>query len=130
MKPSKLQHEVKKQHPFAQLEQEASLNLARTSDQMQIRFARLFRAHCLTPSQDNILPVLGGEGAALRILEIAQRMVTVVPGITGLIDGLEEGGLVERRRCPEDRRVVYVALRDKAAELLARLDEPVLRLHE
>ena len=130
MKPSRLQREVKKKHPFAQSEQEASLNLARTSDQMQIRFARLFREHGLTPSQYNILRILRGEGAPLPILEIAQRMVTVVPGITGLIDRLEEAGLVERRRCPEDRRVVYVALRDEAAELLAKLDEPVLQLHK
>ncbi|HZO22319.1 MAG TPA: MarR family transcriptional regulator, partial [Steroidobacteraceae bacterium] len=77
-----------------------------------------------------ILRILRGEGAPLPILEIAQRMVTVVPGITGLIDRLEQAGLVERRRCPEDRRVVYVALRDKAAELLAQLDEPVLQLHK
>jgi DNA-binding MarR family transcriptional regulator len=130
MKPSKLQREVKKKHPFTQLEQEASLNLARTSDRMQIRFARLFREHGLTPSQYNILRILRGEGGPLPILEIAERMVTVVPGITGLIDRLEQAGLVERRRCPEDRRVVYVALRDKAAQLLAKLDEPVLRLHK
>jgi DNA-binding MarR family transcriptional regulator len=130
MKPSKLQREVKKKHPFTQLEQEASLNLARTADRMQIRFARLFREHGLTPSQYNILRILRGEGKPLPILEIAERMVTVVPGITGLIDRLEQAGLVERRRCPEDRRVIHVALRDKAAELLAKLDEPVLRLHK
>jgi DNA-binding MarR family transcriptional regulator len=130
MKPSKLQREVKKKHPFTQLEQEASLNLARTADQLQIRFARLFREHGLTPSQYNILRILRGEGAPLKILEIADRMVTVVPGITGLIDRLEQAGLVERRRCPEDRRVIYVALRDRAVELLARLDQPVLQLHK
>ena len=130
MTPSKLQREVKKKHPFTQLEQEASLNLARTADQMQIRFVRLFREHGLTPSQYNILRILRGEGAPLPILEVADRMVTVVPGITGLIDRLEEAGLVERRRCPEDRRVIYVALRHRAAELLAKLDEPVLDLHK
>src|SRR5947208_17039580 len=128
MKSGKLQREVKKKQPFAQLEQEACLNVLRTSDQMQIRFARLFRGHGLTPSQYNILRILRGEGAPLPILEIADRMVTVVPGITGLIDRLEEAGLVERRRCPEDRRVVYVALRDKASELLAELDGPVTQL--
>ena len=130
MKAGKLQHEVKKKQPFAQAEQEACLNLLRTNDRLQIRFARLFREHGLTPSQYNILRILRGEGAPLPILEIADRMVTVVPGITGLIDRLEEAGFVERRRCPEDRRVVYVALRDKAAELLAQLDEPVLQLHK
>ena len=126
----RLQHELKKKRPFESPEQEAALNVLRTSDQLQIRFARLLREHGLTPSQYNILRILRGEGAPLPILEVADRMVTVVPGITGLIDRLEEAGLVERRRCPEDRRVIYVALRHRAAELLAKLDEPVLDLHK
>ena len=37
MKPGKLQREVKKKQPFAQLEQEACLNVLRTSDQMTCR---------------------------------------------------------------------------------------------
>src|SRR5436309_13800027 len=122
MMTPKLQHELKKKRPFESPGQEAALSLLRTSDQLQIRFGRLFREHGLTPSQYNILRILRGEGAPLPILEIAERMVTVVPGITGLIDRLERAGLVERRRCPEDRRVVYVALREPAAELLAKLD--------
>src|SRR5207302_4636444 len=119
-----LQAELKKRRPFESPEQEVILNLLRTSDRIQIRFARLFREHGLTPSQYNILRILRGEGKPLPILEIADRMVTVVPGITGLIDRLEQAGLVERRRCPDDRRVVYVALRDKSMELLAELDGP------
>jgi DNA-binding MarR family transcriptional regulator len=130
MKPGKLQREVKKKQPFTQLEQEACLNLLRTNDQMHIRFTRLFREHGLTPSQYNILRILRGEGQPLPILEIADRMVTVVPGITGLIDRLEEAGFVERQRCENDRRVVYVAPCKKALQLLAELDEPVMRLHK
>ena len=66
-----------------------ALSLLRTNDQLQIRFARLFREHGLTPSQYNILRILRGEARPLPILEIAGRTVTVVPGITGLIDRLE-----------------------------------------
>ena len=71
----------------------------RTSDQLQIRFARLFREYGLTPSQYNILRILRGEGKPLPILEIASRTITVVPGITGLIDRLEQAGFVNRLRC-------------------------------
>ena len=85
----KLQHELKKKRPFDSPEQEAALNLLRTNDQLQIRFARLFREHGLTTSQYNVLRILRGEGKPLPILEIASRMITVVPGITGLIDRLE-----------------------------------------
>ncbi len=125
-----LQQEIKKQKPFDMPEQEALLNLLRTADQLQIRFARLFRRFGLTPQQYNILRILRGEGKPLPILEIASRMITVVPGITGLIDRLETAGLVCRKRCENDRRVVYVCISDKAVKLLAEIDQPLLDLHK
>jgi DNA-binding MarR family transcriptional regulator len=129
MSTPKLQHELKKKRPFDVLEQEVALNLARTSDQMQIRFVRLFRQHGLTPSQYNILRILRGENKLLPILEIASRTITVVPGITGLIDRLEQAGYVNRLRCEKDRRVIYVALTDAGEKALAALDEPLMALH-
>jgi DNA-binding MarR family transcriptional regulator len=124
-----LQQELKKKRPFEVPEQEALLNLLRTADQLQIRFARLFRRFGLTPQQYNILRILRGEGQPLPILEIASRMITVVPGITGLIDRLETAGLVCRKRCDNDRRVVYVCISDKAVSLLGQIGEPLLKLH-
>lgn len=124
-----LQHELKKNRPFESPEQEAALGVLRTSDQLQIRFARLFREHGLTPSQYNILRILRGAGKPLPILEIASRTVAVVPGITGLIDRLEQAGFVNRLRCEKDRRVIYVALTDEGLTILAALDEPLAALH-
>lgn len=129
MTAKKLQHELKKKHPFEAAEQEAALSILRTSDRLQIRFVRLFREHGLTPSQYNILRILRGEGKPLPILEIASRTIAVVPGITGLIDRLEQAGFVNRLRCDKDRRVIYVALTDRAIETLAGLDEPLIELH-
>lgn len=127
---SALQRELKKREPFELREQEAMLNLLRTADQLQIRFARLFRQYGLTPQQYNVLRILRGEGHPLPILEIAARMVTVVPGITGLIDRLEAAEFVERKRCDQDRRVVYVAASPRALEILGQIDEPLQQLHE
>jgi DNA-binding MarR family transcriptional regulator len=129
MTTPKLQHELKKRRPFESPEQEAAVSILRTSDQLQIRFARLFREYGLTPSQYNVLRILRGEGQPLPILEIASRTITVVPGITGLIDRLEQAGFVNRLRCEEDRRVIYVALTDQGTKTLADLDEPLLALH-
>src|ERR1700745_3949859 len=125
----KLQQELKKKRPFESPEQEAALNVVRTSDQLQIRFSRLFREHGLTPSQYNILRILRGEGAPLPILEIASRTITVVPGITGLIDRLAQAGFVNRVRCDKDRRVIHVAITDHGMTALAGLDEPLITLH-
>jgi DNA-binding MarR family transcriptional regulator len=129
MTTSKLQHELKKKRPFESPEQEAALSVLRAGDQLQIRFTRLFREHGLTPSQYNVLRILRGEGKPLPILEIASRTITVVPGITGLIDRLEQAGFVSRLRCKNDRRVTYVALTDHGVTTLAALDEPLLALH-
>lgn len=116
MNNGKLQHELIKKNP---------------SDQLQIRFARLLRRYGLFPSQyNNILRILRGEGKPLPILEIASRTITVAPGITSLIDRLEQAGYVNRLRCDKDRRVIYVALTDQAMTRLAALDKPLAALHE
>jgi DNA-binding MarR family transcriptional regulator len=130
MTTTKLQQELKKKHPFKSASQEAALNIVRTNDQLQIRFARLLRDYGLTPSQYNILRILRGEGKPLPILEIASRTITVVPGITGLIDRLEQAGFVQRERCEKDRRVIYVAITDKGTKTLGEMDEPLLALHQ
>src|SRR5713226_6796686 len=130
MTTPKLQNELKKKRPFESPEQEAALSVLRTSDQLQIRCARLLREHGLTPSQYNILRILRGEGKPLPILEIASRTITVVPGITGLIDRLEQAGFVNRVRCEKDRRVIYVALAGHATKALASLDEPLMAMHK
>src|SRR5262245_21365431 len=130
MMTGSLQREIKKKQPFELPEQEAMLNLLRTADRLQICFARLFRQYGLTPQQYNILRILRGEGRPLRILEIAARMITVVPGITGLIDRLQSACLVERRRCDQDRRVICVAITPQGLKLLAEIDQPLLDLHK
>ena len=129
MTTSRLQQELKKKRPFESPEQEAVLNLLRTSDQFQNRFGKLFREFGLTPSQYNVLRILRGEGRPMPSLEIADRMIQVVPAITGLIDRLERQDLVARRRCTEDRRVVYVEITPKALKALKQIDTPLDQLH-
>ena len=124
-----LKHELKKKRPFNSIEQEATLNILRTSDQLQNRMGRLFRDYGLTPSQYNVLRILRGEGKPLPSLEIASRTIQVVPAITGLIDRLEKQGLVKRERCTEDRRIVYVGITAKALRILKKIDDPLMQLH-
>ena len=120
-----LQKELKKRDPFDSLEEEVVLNIHRTADQLSIRGSCMLRDYGLTPAQFSILRVLRSEGKALPILEIGNRTVRIVPGITGLIDRLEEAGLACRQRCTKDRRVVYVAITEKALELMGRVDGPL-----
>lgn len=129
MPHSKLQQEIGKRQPFELLEQEAILNILRTSDIFHNQFGRLFRKYGVTPSQYNVLRILRGEGKPMPSLEIADRMVQVVPAITGLIDRLQAQDLVKRKRCTEDRRIVFIEITSKALSLLKEVDEPELNLH-
>jgi DNA-binding MarR family transcriptional regulator len=127
---SQLQSELKKRRAFDSPEQEAVLNILRTSDQLDNRLGRLFREFGLTSSQYNVLRILRGEGQPLPSLEVADRLIQVVPAITGLIDRLEKQKLVSRRRCDEDRRVVFVEITPAALALLKRIDKPLDELQK
>jgi MarR family 2-MHQ and catechol resistance regulon transcriptional repressor len=130
MSKSRLQDELKKKRPFDLPEQESILNILRTNDQFQNRFGRLFREYDLTPSQYNVLRILRGEGKPMPCLEIGDRMIQVVPAMTGLVDRLEKLELVKRERCTQDRRVIYIELTVKAKQLLDKMDAPVIELHK
>ena len=99
MTESTLQAELKKRDPFDSLEQEAFLNLLRTTDQLNCEFTRLFMAHGLSGPQYNVLRILRGAGEeGLPCLEIASQMITRMPDITRLVDRLES--LSDAARAP------------------------------
>jgi DNA-binding MarR family transcriptional regulator len=131
MTESSLQAELRKKHPFESLEQEAFLNLLRTTDQLNSEFTRLFTANGLSGPQYNVLRILRSSGDdGLPCLEIAGQMITRMPDITRLVDRLEMAGLVERSRTESDRRVVLVKITAAGNALLARLDQPVRETHQ
>src|SRR5215208_4015649 len=129
MADSRLQHELHKRNPFDAPEQEVALNLARTADQLQHEFARLFKERGLTEPQYNVLRILRGAGTELPCLEIAGRMISHLPDITRLVDRLEGAGLVKRSRTEADRRLVLVRITERGRQVLDGLDGPVLELH-
>ncbi len=47
---------------------------------------------------------------SLRMQDLAERLVFSRSGVTRLVDRLESAGLVERARCPEDRRGTFTVL--------------------
>ncbi|EMI57864.1 MarR family regulatory protein [Rhodopirellula sallentina SM41] len=120
-----LREELKRPVPFASLQQETLLNLLRVGDQIANKASRLFREHGLTLSRFNVLRSLDLADRPLTCGEIGERMIHVVPAITGLVDQLEKHGLVERRRCKRDRRVVYIAITETGHDLCEELREPL-----
>ncbi|MFQ5849037.1 MAG: MarR family winged helix-turn-helix transcriptional regulator [Candidatus Binatia bacterium] len=70
----------------------------------------------LTPPQLYVLATIGYAGG-LPFNEIGAKMMVTVSNLTGIVDRLEEKGLVVRERDTNDRRVVHVRLTKKGSEL-------------
>jgi len=51
-----------------------------------------------------------GEEGRMRMSELAERLLLSPSGLTRRLDSLVAGGLVERHRCPTDRRGAYAVL--------------------
>ena len=75
--------------------------------------AQLQAEHGLTISDYEALQVLScAEAYRMKRVDLARRLVLSPSGVTRLLEGLEDAGLVERAACPGDRRVTYAQLTD------------------
>lgn len=125
-----LRDEIRQSKPFGSLEQEALLSIERTAAVLMHGFAESLKEHGITPTQYNVLRILRGAGpAGLCRNEIRDRMVAQVPDVTRLLDRMEQGGLVERERAEDDRRLVTTRITREGLRLLKRLDAPVAQSH-
>lgn len=106
--------------------QEAVVAVLRTADTVRRRLAEAIEPHGLTGQQYNVLRILrGARPDPLPTLEIGQRMIEQTPGVTRLIDRLEEKGLVRRERSSEDRRVVLCSIAGAGLEVLEAMEDDV-----
>ena len=120
--PSQLQRELKQTRPFLSPAQEAAVSILRTSDMLRRRIAAVIEPEGITMQQYNVLRILRGSyPKPLATLEIAERLIEQTPGITRLLDRLEEKGLVSRQRSAEDRRLVHCWVTPEGLALLERL---------
>lgn len=55
----------------------------------------------------------------MRMTELAEHLGTATASVTGMVDRLEERGLVERVRDEADRRVVHVAITEQGEQAMA-----------
>lgn len=123
---SRLREELKQTRPFRSPYHEAAIALLRTADVLRRRFEALFEPYGITTQQYNVLRILrGARPESLPTMEIAERMIERTPGITRLVDRLQEKGLVRRERSSEDRRCVLCTVTEEGLELLDELDDPV-----
>ena len=125
-----LKEDLRQKKGFTSLQQEAFLNVLRTSSALTDALEDLLRPYGISATQYNVLRILRGSGAdGMCRNEVRDRMLTRMPDMTRLLDRMEEAGWVTRAREREDRRMVLTRISPAGQTLLKELDGPVNDLH-
>jgi len=124
-----LKLEIAQERPFASLEEEALLNLLRTSDCLNRAFHLKTREWGVTATQYNVLRILRGvHPEGLTCAAIGSRMIAAEPDITRLLARLKALKLIRQRRDAQDRRSVWTEISQAGLALLKEMDPVILRL--
>lgn len=124
-----LKTEIAQTTPFSSAEEEAVLNVMRTSDCLQRAFQKSIRGFGLTSTQYNVLRILrGAQPDGLPCAAIGARMIAMEPDITRLLGRLKRLKLIRQHRDRHDRRVVWTRISDAGMEMLSAMDPLVRRM--
>ncbi|MDY0779991.1 MarR family transcriptional regulator [Tenacibaculum sp. IB213877] len=101
----------------------AHINIRYTANWINSKESEFFKPYGISPQQYNILRILRGSGDKIKVQTVKNRMIERAPNATRLMDKLLEKNLIERTRCEEDRRVVYVNITEEGLLLLSEIDQ-------
>lgn len=114
--------EERVQANFSSEQQKVIINLRITSNVISAYQQQFMDRFDLTMPQFNILRILRGAKGPINVNTVKERMIERSPNTTRLMDKLIEKGLIERIRCEQDRRVVYVSISELGQDLLSQID--------
>jgi len=103
--------------------------LAQIGAHAAARFAERIKTLDLTPAQAGLLRLIMREPGQSQ-QAVAAKLGTPPSRLVLLVDGLEERGLIERRRDPADRRHYALYLTDAGSRFLLQEIAPVGAAHE
>ncbi len=100
---------------------QALLQLLCTADALWNASRQFFARWDLSPSQFNALNLLSDQTAGLTQVELSRQLIMHRSNLTGLVDRLEERGLLHRRDHATDRRAYRVVLTPAGRKLLREI---------
>ncbi|MBK5209745.1 MAG: MarR family transcriptional regulator [Flavobacteriaceae bacterium] len=99
----------------------ALINIKYTANWLNTVGNEFLKPFKISNQQYNILRILKGANERVTVNMVKERMIEKSPNATRLMDKLCDKGLIERTRCENDRRVVYVKISEKGLKLLDKI---------
>src|SRR6478752_6161300 len=110
------------QKSFKSEYQKAIINLIYTYNWTLEQIKQILDKENLTVQQFNILRILRGSKTPMSTLQIRERMLDKMSDTSRIVERLQKKGVVEKKVCPADKRLVDVVISKKGLALLEKLD--------
>jgi DNA-binding MarR family transcriptional regulator len=110
------------QQSFRNEYQKAAVNIIFSAGWLNERIKSLLETEDITSQQYNILRILRGSKTPLSTLQIRERMLDKMSDTSRIVERLQKKGLVEKKVCPADKRLVDIVISKKGLSLLEKLD--------
>tara|TARA_R110000868_G_scaffold402319_1_gene678539 strand:- start:603 stop:1055 length:453 start_codon:yes stop_codon:yes gene_type:complete len=121
-----LEEDIKQEKGFKSERQKAVINIMYTEAWLRNRMSETLKPFDLTSQQYNVLRILRGSSPKpLSTSCIRGRMLDKMSDASRIVDRLFKKGLLERKTCSSDKRLVDVLISDEGLKLLAKIDRPI-----
>jgi DNA-binding MarR family transcriptional regulator len=118
-----LEKDIKQQH-FNSENQKLIINLVFTNNWLTEKIRDFLSAEDITLQQFNILRILrGSHPKPLSTLVIRERMLDKMSDTSRIVDRLLLKGLVDKKTCPSDKRLVDISITEEGKKVLAKIDQ-------
>jgi len=118
-----LEKDIKQQH-FTSENQKLIINLVFTNNWLTEKIRDFLSAEDITLQQFNILRILrGSDPQPLSTLVIRERMLDKMSDTSRIVDRLLLKGLVDKKTCPSDKRLVDISITEEGKKVLAKIDQ-------
>jgi len=113
-----------KQQQFTSENQKLIINLVFTNNWLTEKIRDFLSTSDITLQQFNILRILrGSHPQPLSTLTIRERMLDKMSDTSRIVDRLVLKGLVDKKTCPSDKRLVDISITKEGKKVLATIDQ-------
>ena len=125
-----LENEIN-QPSFRSEDQKAIVNIIFTYHWVTEKLKNILSVEGITMQQYNILRILrGSDPKPLSTLSIRERMLDKMSDTSRIVERMLRNGLVGKRICSTDKRLVDINLTEEGKKLLLRLDARIDEMDE